>query len=86
MSEHLDADKDPSPPSELDAKELTRETRSLQTQVYVLAGILLAFMLAVLLGAVLTTAVHMGVITAGACLHDLLDMAKEIVTLFLEAE
>jgi hypothetical protein len=86
MSENLDAEKDQDPIAEHDTKELTRETRSLQTQVYILAGVLLAFMVAVLLGAVLTTAVHMGVITAGACLHNLMDTAKEIVTLFLEAE
>jgi hypothetical protein len=86
MSEKLEAEKDSDKSAVHDTKELTQETRSLQTQVYILAGILLAFMVAVLLGAVLTTAVHMGVITAGACLHNLMDTAKEIVTLFLEAE
>jgi hypothetical protein len=84
LARYNHATKDLSTPTEYDPKVLKEETRSLQTQVYILGGALLFCMLSVLVGAVIATAVHMQVITAGAAIRNLMDGAKEIVVLFLD--
>jgi hypothetical protein len=73
-------------PTEYDPKVISAETKGLRSQIYWLGGILLFFMLSVLIGVVLTTAVHMQVISEGSALHNLIGSAKEIIELFLDIE
>lgn len=80
------ATKNLSTPTEYDPKVLKEQTKSLRNQIWWLAGVLLFFMVSVLVGTTVATAVHMNVISEGAALKNLLETAKEIVMLLLDLE
>lgn len=80
------ATKNLSTPTEYDPKVLKEQTKSLRNQIWWLAGVVLFFMISVLVGATVATAVHMNVISEGAALKNLLETAKEIAMLFLDLE
>jgi hypothetical protein len=86
LQDYNHATKNLSTPTEYDPKVLKEQTKSLRNQVWWLAGALLFFMVAVLVGATIATAVHMNVVSEGEVLKNLLETAKEIIMLFLDME
>lgn len=86
LARYSHATKNLSTPTEYDPKVIKEQTKSLTTQVYWLAGFLLFFMLAVLVGAVIATAVHMRVIGEDTAVRNLIETAKDVVELFLNIE
>jgi hypothetical protein len=84
LSHYNHAVKDLDSPSEYDPSVLNTQTKALRTQVYWIGGTLLFFMLAVLVGATVATAVHMNVISEGEAVKNLLETAKSLVEVFLD--
>lgn len=84
LNHYAHATKDLDSPSEYDPSVLNTQTKALRTQVYWIGGTLLFFMLAVLVGATVATAVHMNVISEGEAVKNLLETAKSIVEVFLD--
>jgi hypothetical protein len=86
LARYSHATKNLSTPTEYDPKVLEKETKDLRKQVWILGGVLLFFMLSVFTGVVITTAVHLKVISAGAVLDNLLETAKDCVELFFDVK
>lgn len=84
LNRYAHATKDLESPTEYDPDVLNAQTKSLFTGVYWIGGALLFFMLAVLAGVVIATAVHMNVLTEGEATRNLLETAKDIVETFLD--
>jgi hypothetical protein len=84
LARYNHATKNLSTPTEYDPKVIQEQTKGLRTQVYWLGGLLVMFMVAVLIGAVIATAVHMRVITEDIAITNLIETAKELVELFLD--
>lgn len=86
LARYNHATKNLSTPTEYDPKVLKEQTKALRNQIWWLAGCLVFFMISVLIGVTVATAVHMNVISEGAALKNLLETAKEIILLFLDLE
>jgi hypothetical protein len=84
LSRYAHATKDLESPTEYDPDVLNAQTKSLFKGVYWIGGAILFFMLAVLVGVVIVTAVHMNVISEGEAVHNLIETAKDCVELFLD--
>ncbi len=84
LNRYAHATKDLDSPSEYDPVVLDAQSKGLRTLVYWIGGGLLVFMLAVLVGVVIATAVHMNVITEGDALRNLMETSKDLVELFLD--
>ncbi|WP_144106746.1 hypothetical protein [Paraburkholderia sp. BCC1886] len=84
LARYSKATKDLTTPNEYDPKVLKEKTKSLQRQIYWLGGAFVFFLFAVMIGLVLATAVHMGVLSSGQALSGMLDTAKQIVELWLD--
>lgn len=84
LNHYAHATKDLDSPSEYDPEVLDTQGKSLRAAVFWIGGTLLFFMLAVLVGVVIVTAVHLNVISEGEAVHSLLETAKELVELFLD--
>lgn len=84
LNRYAHATKDLESPTEYDPDVLEAQTKSLFTGVYWIGGGLLFFMLAVLIGVVIATAVHMNALTEGEATRNLLETAKDIVETFLD--
>jgi hypothetical protein len=84
LNQYAHATKDLDSPSEYDPDVLKAQSKGLVTGVYWMMGVSFAFMLAVLIGAVIATAVHMNVISEGDAIHNLLELAKDCVEVFLD--
>jgi hypothetical protein len=86
LNRYAHATKDLDSPTEYDPDVLKTQSKSLVTGVYWLVGFVLFFMLAVLVGVIIVTAVHMNVITEGEAIHNLLETAKDCVEAFINIE
>lgn len=84
LNRYAHATKDLDSPTEYDPDVLKMQSKSLVTGVYWILGVILFFMLAVLVGAVIATAVHMNVITEDEAIHNLLETAKDCVEAFVD--
>jgi hypothetical protein len=84
LNSYAHATKDLDSPSEYDPTVLNAQSKSLRSLVYWIGGALLFFMLAVLFGTIIATAIHMNVITEGDVLRNLMETAKDCVELFLD--
>lgn len=86
LASYNHATKNLSTPTEYDPKVLKEQTKDLRNQMWWLAGVLTFFMVSVLVGATVATAVHMNVISEGAAVRNLLETAKELAMLLLDVE